>query len=129
MHQLVSGEITLAQASTFWNRTRVGAHRRLEAYEASTTPLARPGSACAASGRATDQEHCVRAAHARAMQLRRAGRALSTWAVHVRHMEMLRRGRLDASDATRMWRSSWRAGVRQLARYDRAAIAAQMHAC
>lgn len=129
MNRLVAGEITLAQASDFWERTRVGAHRRLAAYDARTARLPDRGATCPGPATPRGQTHCAKTAVARARQLRRADEALATWATHVRHMEMLRRGTLDPTAATRMWRASWRSGVRQLQRYDRAAATARTHAC
>jgi hypothetical protein len=129
MNRLVAGEITLAQASDFWERTRVGAHRKLAAYGARAARLPDRATRCPGPVTPRGQAHCAKAAALRARQLRKADEALATWATHVQHMEMLRRGDLDPATATRMWRTSWRSGVRQLHRYDRAAEAARAHAC
>jgi hypothetical protein len=128
MNRLVAGEITLAQASAFWNQTRVGADRRLRAYQRSTAGLPDLDAACGGSSGAGRQPTCLDVAAARARQLRRADVALETWSRHVQHMEMLRSGDLDPTTATRMWRTSWRAGMREIDRYDAAARVARSHA-
>lgn len=126
MNQLVTGSITLRQATAFWNRTRVDAQERLAAYDAAVQSL--DGLARCHKGD-TEIKHCRAAVHARSRQLALAERSLATWREHVQHMEMLRHGHLSPEKATRMWLASWRQGLRQLDSYDAAARDAGRHHC
>ena len=133
MNQLVVGAITLPQATQFWNRTRVGAHAKLQDFGAARThygqrvfrcPSPRPGAEAT-----SDLQTCQRAVAARGRELRLATVALGTWAQHVRHMEMLRRGEMTPQRATEMWLQSWRAGDREIAAYRAAARTAERLHC
>jgi hypothetical protein len=126
MNQLVTGSITLSQASAFWNRTRLAAQRRLAAYDAAAQSL--DGLARCQKGD-TQIAHCRAAVHARSRQLALADRSLTTWRKHVQHMEMLRDGDLEPAKATQMWLASWQRGIRQLDAYDAAARDAGGHHC
>jgi hypothetical protein len=124
MNQLVTGAITLQQANDFWNRTRVGADRTVEEFRAADKTMTRTGVDCPApallGAAGPDLRGCSRTVAAELRALRLAGTAVDTWAVHVRHMEMLRKGTLSPEDATAMWLSMWQEGVRQLDGYRRA---------
>lgn len=139
MNQLVAGEITLAQASAFWNRTRREAAGLLDRYnDAAATYAARTirCPAAAATDAHADQADnaaqaidCQKAVSSRNAVLRRARAALATWRKHVHHMEMLRAGNLSPARAVRLWQSSWRAGVNELRAYDEARRAAVGDTC
>jgi hypothetical protein len=126
MNQLVAGEITLSQASDFWNRTRRQAGDRLAAYDDAAAAYAARTTRCPATAGDPDattsaaRADCRAAVTARNVTLRRADAALTTWREHVHHMEMLRDGTLDPDRATRLWQQSWRAGVAEIRAYDRA---------
>lgn len=126
MNQLVTGTITLRQATAFWNRTRVDAEERLAVYDAAARSL--DGLARCQKGD-TEVAHCRAAVHARSRQLALADRSLATWREHVHHMEMLRHGHITPKKATRMWLASWQQGVRQLDAYDASARDAGRHHC
>jgi hypothetical protein len=128
MNQLVVGNITLAQAQAFWNRTRVGAHRRIAHFDSATRVLAQDGVDCPDPALAGTRwspalRACTRHVAALADELDAARTAITTWAHHVRAMEMLRAGRLSPDRATAMWLSMWRRGTAELARYRSAARA------
>lgn len=132
MNQLVAGEITLDQASDYWNRTRRQAADRLARYDAAdrdfdarTMRCPRPADAQAD----TAVGACSQAVRARGAVLRRADIALETWREHVHHMEMLRAGTMSADRATELWQQSWRAGLREIQRYDAAADRASSRTC
>jgi hypothetical protein len=115
MNQLVAGRITLAQATDFWNHTRVGAKRLIGHYQAVRQQLRADAPPCDSGAR------CAAAAQAREQELRIADRALATWNHHVHDMEMLRMGMMTPTQATQMWVRNWHIGVRQLGAYHAAA--------
>ena len=121
MNQLVIGEITLQQASDFWNRTRVGARRKVEAFHATMGSLRREGVDCPAPDLLAPGDGsllvCARRVDAEVDVLRAARTSITTWGRHVEDMDMLRMGDLSPEEATRMWLSMWRQGVRDLRTY------------
>jgi hypothetical protein len=133
MNKLVTGAITLPQATQFWNQTRVGASRRLERAAAGRRTFDRRTARCpvlAASERLLPEERsCHRAVAARNRTLHLAATALSTWAVHVHHMEMLRTGEMTPEEATQMWLQSWHTGNDQVRAYRAAARKASGLTC
>ena len=132
MNKLVAGEITLAQATKFWDETRVGAHARLDAFATAAGRYDKRTGRCPRE--ASRQVHgavrtCMAAVSARNRQLSRAGRTLATWRMHVEHMEMLRRGEMSASQATALWLQSWHDGQTEMTDYRAAARAARGPHC
>lgn len=125
MNQLVVGEITLQQATDFWNRTRLGAQRRVAEFRDAVDALRRRGVDCpspdllAPGARALPG--CARQVEAKVRTLRAATTSIDTWDRHVRHMDMMRLGELSPEVATRMWLSMWKEGVRDLDTYRSAA--------
>jgi hypothetical protein len=125
MNELVAGNITLAQATTFWNRTRKGAMHRIMRFEQDVTRYGRTAPACSAiTLRQADgttipvgARHCIRAAVAGDRVLNAAQTAITTWQHHVHDMEMLRMGNLSAAQATQAWQMMWHMGQHQLATY------------
>ena len=127
MNELVAGNISLAQATTFWNQTRGAMHRimRFEQAESrykSTAPACSTNSVQQADGTAipVGARDWVRAAVAGDRVLAAAKTAITTWQHHVHDMEMLRNGNLTAAQATQMWQMNWHMGQRQLAEYGHA---------
>lgn len=129
MNQLVVGEITLQQATAFWNRTRVGAQRRVEAFDAAWAALRREGVDCPAprfmAPAMPELRPCARQVEAEIRVLEAAQTSIRTWAEHVQHMDMLRMGTMSPEDATAMWLSMWQQGVRDLDAYRLAARGAR----
>lgn len=129
MNKLVAGDITLRQASAFWDQTRVAAKRKIRHFEDATRPIRRSGLDCPAVDRLGQASKRLRAcasrvdAGARAVDL--AGTAIRTWAAHVKDMDMLKMGHLSPAKATQAWLASWQRGVRQVQAYERAARAAR----
>jgi hypothetical protein len=128
MNKLVLGEISLAQATDFWERTRLGAQRRVRAFDDSLGALRAegvdcPGPAFLAPG-ARVLPGCAREVHAAVRALQAAQVSVSTWEEHIHHMDMLRLGQMTPEQATEMWLSSWQRGVRDLDAYDSARDAA-----
>jgi hypothetical protein len=123
MNKLVVGAITLQQAWDFWNRTRVGAHRRVDRFEDAWTSLRQHGVDCPdpfLMAPATPAlRPCARHVEAQLTVLDSARTSVRTWSRHVHHMDMLREGRLSPEDATAMWLSMWKRGVRDLDEYRR----------
>jgi hypothetical protein len=125
MNKLVVGAITLQQATDFWNQTRVGAQRNLEHFRAEEGDVPFAGVDCPSPAALEEASTKLRACAERVardrLALEAARTALGTWATHVRHMEMLRMGRMSAAQATRMWLASWRQGADELSAYRAAA--------
>jgi hypothetical protein len=119
MNKLVAGKISLGQATAFWNRTRVGAKRRLARYDAAVATLSNTDVSCPAepSGAAAAGSPCRMAVTAVRHELREAAIAIATWRHHVVDMDMLRMGHLSPARATQMWMRSWQMGVGQLNNY------------
>lgn len=118
MNKLVTGAISLRQATAFWNQTRVGAKHRLAHYDRAQQRYAQRTVHCPEPGPAhraqPGAERCFRAVAARRHTIRLATIALRTWKLHVHHMEMLRNGQMTPSMAEQMWLRSWRTGNRQV---------------
>ncbi len=121
MNDLVVGEITLQQATEFWDSTRVGAKRKVGRFRDAMETLDRQGLDCpspehlAPGARAL--RPCARQVEAEIRVLREARTSVDTWEEHIRHMDMLRLGDLSPEDATRMWLSMWQRGARDLEAY------------
>jgi len=117
MNQLVAGEITLAQAQDYWNRTRKGAAARVAEFETADGSYADVASQCAGD-RATKASpalaRCEAGVRARDRAIDAGTVAISTWKHHIMDMEMLRTGQITPAQATRMWLRSWRQGVSEL---------------
>ena len=137
MNQLVAGDISLSQATAFWNQTRKGAMHRIMEFEHAESRYsdAAPGcdtnrvQATADNAFPASSRDCMRAAVAGDRVLAAAGNAITTWQHHVHHMEMLRTGQLSAAQASRMWQMSWQAGKRELVEYGRASTRALYLRC
>ena len=118
MNQLVAGQITLAQAMDFWNRTRQGAAARVARFESADGTYADVAPRCAglAAGAATSREltACRAGVRARDRAIEAGAVAVTTWKHHIMDMEMLRAGQITPQQATQMWLKNWHTGVRQL---------------
>jgi hypothetical protein len=129
MNKLVVGELTLQQATDFWESTRLGAQRNIAAYRDTVETLRRQGVDCpspallAPGARALPG--CTRQVEAQVGVLRAATTSIDTWDEHVRHMDMMRLGTLTPEEATQMWLSMWQEGARDLDAYESAAGSAQ----
>jgi hypothetical protein len=132
MNQLVAGQISLSQASAFWNQTRKGAMHRITRFEQAINSYEGAAPECAPQALQTPDptssleaaDDCVLAAVAGDRVLAAAKTAITTWQQHVHHMEMLRNGQMTAAQATQMWQMSWQAGKVELVECGRA----NMHA-
>jgi len=133
MNKLVVGAITLAQATQFWNQTRVGAMAHLDAFAKSDGQYLQRTTRCAppATRRPSGDklDACQRSVAARSRVLHLAREALATWRMHVMHMEMLRDGKMSPARATTLWLHSWRAGQAQIDQYRSALAAARGARC
>ena len=121
MNQLVVGEITLQQATSFWNRTRVGARHKVHGFRETMADVRSDGVDCVAPDLLAPDEGdlraCARRVGAEVAVLRAARTSIDTWDRHIEDMDMLRLGQLSPEEATRMWLSMWRQGVRDLEAY------------
>lgn len=129
MNKLVLGEITLQQATAFWDRTRVAARRHVEDFRGAATALRRTGVDCPAPALlapgARALPGCVRRVAAEVHALGTARTSIDTWDHHIRDMERLRSGELTPEEATAMWLSMWQEGMRDLDAHDAAAAAVE----
>lgn len=127
MNQLVLGVISLQQATQFWNQTRVGARANLHAFQVAVAPLEQPSARCPTPPRPQARTgplvRCESAVAARFDVLQASQVALGTWRRHVRHMEMLRQGKMTPQQAEALWLQSWHEGQQEVTRY-RAAVKA-----
>jgi len=125
MNKLVVGEITLQQATAFWNQTRLGAQRNVDRFRKAWTALERTGVDCPAPAllgpAPAAVRSCSRLVEAELGVARTAKTSIDTWDTHVHHMDMLRMGTLSPEKATEMWLAMWRRGVRDLDTYRAAA--------
>jgi hypothetical protein len=127
MNQLVSGTISLATATMFWDQTRVAAQAKVRAFQAAdkavttkgaTCPELLPTEACSAPLEQVNAiTDCAKAELGRLVVLSRARTAVTTWSHHVHDMEMLRMGQLSPSQATSLWQQNWKKGQRQVDSY------------
>lgn len=134
MNQLVVGEITLQQATAFWDRTRVGAQRRVGEFRDAMTVLRQRGLDCPSPALlapgARRLPGCARQVEAGEQVLREAGRSIDMWEHHVHQMDMLRLGQLTPEEATRSWMTMWQRGARELDSYRTSAREAEsLDAC
>ena len=126
MNRLVAGEITLAQAQAFWNRTRLGAAARVARFEDAAGRYADAAPDCARSSstrssstrNSSTRGHplaaCVAGVRARARAIEAGRVAITTWKHHIMDMNMLRAGQITPQQATTMWLRNWHRGVAQL---------------
>lgn len=121
MNQLVVGEITLQQATDFWNRTRVGAQHKVAGFRDTMAQVRQQGVDCPDPDLLAPGSRrlpgCARQVSAEVAVLRAARTSIDTWARHITDMDRLRMGDLSQDDATRMWLSMWHQGVRDLDAY------------
>jgi hypothetical protein len=138
MNRLTAGKITLPQAQQFWAQTRIGAKDNAAAFRAADLKYKSSGARCAvpsvpASSLQSEELEVVRAcgnASAAGDEVLGSARvAISTWEVHIQHMELLRAGKMNPAHALHLWLQNWRAGSSQLGAYDRAAANRVIHSC
>ena len=133
MNKLVTGAITLQQATEFWDETRVGAQRHVEAFQDAWSSFRRHGVDCVSPALMAPATPALRRAQRVAAELdalEAARTSVRTWSIHVRHMEMLRTGMMSPQRATSMWLTMWQRGQRELDAYHRSArVARQRGKC
>jgi hypothetical protein len=138
MNKLTAGKITLPQAQQFWAQTRLGAKDNAAAFRAADLKYATSRARCAVPTGTADSPNsedvevvraCGNASAAGDKVLGSARVAISTWEEHIRHMELLRAGKMDPTHALHMWLQNWRAGSDQVRAYDAAAANPAMKTC
>ena len=133
MNKLVVGAISLNQATAFWNQTRVGAARNVNAFRAAAEGYHHTSAKCLTRGAGGDQIAAgavVRQSSRRAQQGDPRSGDLRAHVGQARQdMEMLRMGHLSPAKATAMWIASWRTGVHQLKEYHAAVRAMKRQHC
>lgn len=136
MNQLTSGEITLTQATDYWQRTRLGAHRRVNDFRQvdrklqSSSVRCGPGTGARGAGEQRQRLHACRSAtDALSAALAAARVSIATWEHHIMDMDALRDGEITAEEATTMWLQTWRVGAGELRTYDKRAAEALHRHC
>jgi hypothetical protein len=132
MNKLVTGAITLKQATEFWDETRISAADLLKRHASAVEEFGQRTARCPRTVPGTTTAavaQCTATVTARGTALYEASVAEATWREHVHHMEMLRNGEMSPDDATQLWLMSWRQGVRELRAYHNAARAAVAPTC
>lgn len=124
MNELVAGEITLAQATAFWEQTRIEAAGKVAAFTTADVTYAASDPSCRAPLLADDTgvdveglTACEAAIEARNEVLDAARVSIRTWHHHVIDMDLLRAGELSPELALELWRRYWKQGVEELAAY------------
>ena len=124
MNQLVAGEITLAQATAFWEQTRIEAAEKITTFTAADLEYAASDPTCETPLTADDPgvdvdvlSACEDTIEARDEVLDSARVSIQTWHHHVIDMDLLRAGTLSPERALELWRRSWKQGVEELAAY------------
>lgn len=126
MNKLVSGAITLPEASAFWSRSRVGALLRIHRFQRAETRLRLRGVDCPRPGAlppgaSPKLRACAAGVRTDLQALSAARTAIATWRRHVRAMNMLRMGDLSPTAASRMWVAMWHRGQDEIDTYRTAA--------
>ena len=124
MDQLVAGEITLAQATAFWEQTRIEAAEKITTFTAVDLEYAAIDPTCEMPLTTDDPgvdidvlSACEATIQARDEVLDSARVSIQTWHHHVIDMDLLRAGTLTPERALELWRRSWKQGVEELAAY------------
>jgi hypothetical protein len=129
MNDLVAGKITLAQAAALWDHSEQGALRRIERFQRLDAGLRRSPDRCESTDAPPFAGACARAAHAVQRTIAVARNAVRTWRLHIRDMDLLREGHINADEAKQMWHHLWHKGQEQTVRYDKSASDALAHDC
>jgi hypothetical protein len=123
MNQLVAGEITLVEATAFWEQTRIQAAAKVAAFSSAdvkyvaTDPSCRTPLVADDTVVVEDLSACEDAVEARDEALDAARVSIRTWHHHIIDMDLLRAGELSPELALELWRRYWKQGVEELAAY------------
>ena len=124
MNQLVAGEITLPQATAFWEQTRRQAAHRVHRFESEDGAYQAGEHACPPPDDASNADPdlaaltvCADDVAQRDDVLEAARVAIGTWHHHVMDMNMVRAGTLSPTRALRLWNKSWHQGAAELHDY------------
>lgn len=138
MNLWVSGKISYAVATTFWDQTRVAATTNVAAFTKADKELVTGTAKCqvlsgSAAGWAPSQtsqvQNCVTGLANGSKALSLARKAAATWSHHVEDMEMLRMGHITAAQARVMWQKNWKQGQQQLKAYNAGLAKAERSPC
>lgn len=136
MNQLVAGETTLAQATAFWEESRILAADNVTAFtEADSTYVASDRSCptpVMPEGTAVDTEAlaaCEDGIETRDEALDAARVSIRTWHHHVVDMDLLRAGKLSPELALELWRRYWKQGLDELSAYREQLGQAKQESC
>jgi hypothetical protein len=136
MNQLVAGEITFAQATAFWEQTRIQAEDNVTAFTEADGEYIASDPSCPTpvmpDGIAVDAEAlaaCEDGIEARDEALDAARVSIRSWHHHVIDMDLLRAGQLSPELALELWRRYWRQGVDELAGYREQLGEAEQESC
>ncbi len=136
MNQLVAGEITFAEATAFWEQTRIQAADNVTAFTEADGGYVASDPSCPTpvmpEGIVVDTESlaaCEDGIEARDEVLDAARVSIRSWHHHVIDMDLLRAGKLSPELALELWRRYWRQGVDELAAYREQLGEAEQESC
>jgi hypothetical protein len=125
MNQLVAGEITLTEATAFWEQTRIEAAEKVAAFSSAdmeylaTDPTCRTPLVADDTVDVDDLSTCEAAVEARDEVLDAARVSIRTWHHHIIDMDLLRAGELSPELALELWQRYWKQGDEELRAYRR----------
>jgi hypothetical protein len=118
MTDLVSGRISLAQATRYWDATRVAGKSSYRQWRRADAEFRAGAADClAAAGDQPPVGACQVRVSSAAVLLAAERETLRTWRKHIRQMEALRAGRITPAHALHLWDSMYQrglAGLRQV---------------
>lgn len=122
MTDLVEGRITLAQATQFWDATRIAGKRTVAQWQQADAEFRHGSRGClqsraAGAGQAAS---CQVRTSAAAVLLATERASLRDWRRHIRQMESLRAGRITPAHALHLWNAMYQRGLAGLRQVDEA---------
>jgi hypothetical protein len=122
MTDLVAGRMTLAQATEFWDATRVAGKRTVTTWQRADGEFRRGSRSCLESSSAGSGPgaSCQVRTSAAAVLLATERASLRDWRRHIRQMESLRAGRITPEHALHLWDAMYQRGLSGLRQVDEA---------
>jgi hypothetical protein len=122
MTDLVDGKITLAQATRFWEATRVAGKRTVRSWERADAQFRRGSRSCLAAPAAQlgREAACQVRTSAAAVLLATERGSLRDWRRHIKQMDSLRAGRITPEHALHLWNAMYQRGLTGLRQVDEA---------
>lgn len=110
MQKLAAGQITLKQATKFWDDTQHASHGAITSFEVVNATYVKTKKSPV----------CIPELRSGEIVLALARRTIEQWHAHANDMDLLDKGELSASKALARWEEFYPRGQAQLAAYDEA---------